>query len=250
MPSSWTPSSRSPTARPPQRYLDSGNYLWNSGIFMLRAGVWLELIERYRPEILAACRLGLRPVTRDMDFFRVDAEAFRACPSDSIDYAVMEPYAADAGSNVLVIPLDAGWSTSVPGRPCGRSAATMTPATRSAATSSRTARQGNLINAQHRMVAAVGVTTWWSSRPPTRCWSPTRSERRTSRRSPTFSSSRGAARAATTAACTAPGAPTSRSTSATGSRSSASPSSPGRRCRCRCTTTARSTGSWCAARRA
>jgi mannose-1-phosphate guanylyltransferase/mannose-6-phosphate isomerase len=140
-----------------QRYLDSGNYLWNSGIFMLRAGVWLELIERFRPDILTACRAACAEGRRDMDFFRVDADAFRSCPSDSIDYAVMEPYSADAGSNLRVIPLDAGWSDvgawsslwEVSGHDDAGNAVRGDVFTHDAA--------GNLINAQHRMVAAVGV---------------------------------------------------------------------------------------------
>lgn len=89
-------------------YLTSGDYLWNSGIFMLRASLWLDLLDRFQPAILqtaqAACAGGLL----DGDFLHLDAEAFAGCPSNSIDYAVMEPLAAAGDDNLVVVPLDAG----------------------------------------------------------------------------------------------------------------------------------------------
>jgi len=91
-------------------YVASGAYLWNSGIFVLTARRWLELIERYRPDIALACQRAMAGARADLDFCRLDAEAFRTCPSDSIDYAVMEPLSAQAAGDVLVLPLDAGWS--------------------------------------------------------------------------------------------------------------------------------------------
>jgi len=95
-----------------QRYLDSGNYLWNSGIFMMRASVWLELIEQYQPDIAEACRASFAKGERDGDFFRVDAKSFEQSPSDSIDYAVMEKLSEEkeASSKAIVLPLSAGWS--------------------------------------------------------------------------------------------------------------------------------------------
>jgi mannose-1-phosphate guanylyltransferase/mannose-6-phosphate isomerase len=95
-----------------KNYVESGQYLWNSGIFVARASVWLEKIERYRPDISAACRDAFIQANRDADFFRPEREAFSSCPSDSIDYAVMEPLTADAasGAELVVVPLDAGWS--------------------------------------------------------------------------------------------------------------------------------------------
>jgi len=89
-----------------QEYVASGNYLWNSGMFMMRASVWLDQINRFRPDILAACRKALEGATSDHDFCRLDKAAFSACPSDSIDYAVMEK----VESLGVVVPLDAGWS--------------------------------------------------------------------------------------------------------------------------------------------
>jgi len=92
-----------------EAYLSEGNYLWNSGIFMLQASYWLELIGRYAPAMLEAVQRAYRGGQEDLDFFRVDAEAFEQSPSDSIDYAVMEPLARE-GDACVVVPLDAGWS--------------------------------------------------------------------------------------------------------------------------------------------
>ncbi len=100
-------------------YLAQGDYLWNSGIFMLRASVWLAAIGVCRADILAACTAAWSGVARDGDFARVDKQAFAACPSDSIDYAVMERITSNsrAGTDTIaglplgvVIPLQAGWS--------------------------------------------------------------------------------------------------------------------------------------------
>lgn len=88
-----------------QEYLASGSYFWNSGMFMFRASRYLEELESYRPDILAACRAALAGGSQDMHFTRVDETAFAACPDDSVDYAVMEK-TADA----VMVPLDAGWS--------------------------------------------------------------------------------------------------------------------------------------------
>lgn len=88
-----------------ERYLASGDYLWNSGMFMFRASRFLAELEQHRPDILACCRKAAAAPQTDLDFVRIDAEAFKACPEDSIDYAVMEK--TDAA---VVTPLDAGWS--------------------------------------------------------------------------------------------------------------------------------------------
>ena len=88
-----------------QEYLASGNYYWNSGMFMFRASRYLEELERFQPEILTACRQALDAGQQDIHFTRVDATAFSACPEDSIDYAVMEKT-----EHAIMVPLDAGWS--------------------------------------------------------------------------------------------------------------------------------------------
>lgn len=88
-----------------QGYLSSGAYFWNSGMFMFRASRYLQELDHFRPDILAACRKALAGGSQDMHFIRVDQAEFAACPEDSIDYAVMEK-TADA----VMVPLDAGWS--------------------------------------------------------------------------------------------------------------------------------------------
>jgi mannose-1-phosphate guanylyltransferase/mannose-6-phosphate isomerase len=95
-----------------ERYLDSGEYLWNSGLFIVKASVWRNAIAICRPDILAACETALSGAACDGDFVRVTKTAFAACPADSIDYAVMEPIAAGTAGlpSAAVIPLSAGWS--------------------------------------------------------------------------------------------------------------------------------------------
>lgn len=88
-----------------EQYVASGEYYWNSGMFLFKASRYLRELEALQPAILAACRTALEKASRDSDFIRLDADAFAASPSNSIDYAVMEK-TADAA----VVPLDAGWN--------------------------------------------------------------------------------------------------------------------------------------------
>jgi mannose-1-phosphate guanylyltransferase / mannose-6-phosphate isomerase len=104
-----------PDLQTAQSYLDAGTYLWNSGIFMMKASVWLAAIGHFRADILSACVAAFDKGSTDGEFVRVDAALFSQCPSDSIDYAVMEKLTANlAGTAKLppgvVIPLAAGWS--------------------------------------------------------------------------------------------------------------------------------------------
>jgi mannose-1-phosphate guanylyltransferase/mannose-6-phosphate isomerase len=95
-----------------ETYLASGQYLWNGGIFVIKASVWLAKIEQCRHDIAAACLKAFEGRQQDQDFLRPDKAAFAACPSDSIDYAVMEPL-TQPGTNageVAVVPLNACWS--------------------------------------------------------------------------------------------------------------------------------------------
>jgi len=87
------------------RYVEEGDYYWNSGIFLMHTQRWLEEIGRFRPDILEACSTAMERGTEDSDFYRVNRPAFQGCPSDSIDYAVMEKTA-----NAVVVPFSAGWS--------------------------------------------------------------------------------------------------------------------------------------------
>jgi mannose-1-phosphate guanylyltransferase/mannose-6-phosphate isomerase len=86
-------------------YIEAGDYYWNSGIFLMRADRWLEEIGKQRADILDCCRQALEQCAQDSDFLRVNKPAFVACPSDSIDYAVMEKT-----DRAVVVPLSAGWS--------------------------------------------------------------------------------------------------------------------------------------------
>ena len=86
-------------------YVASGDYYWNSGMFLFRAGRYLEELRKYRPDIFDACENAMSMADPDLDFVRVDEEAFLACPEESVDYAVME-HTADA----VVMPMNAGWS--------------------------------------------------------------------------------------------------------------------------------------------
>ncbi|WP_390894002.1 mannose-1-phosphate guanylyltransferase/mannose-6-phosphate isomerase [Photorhabdus temperata] len=88
-----------------EQYLQSGEYYWNSGMFLFRASRFLDELKAFRPDIHSACVAAVGTVNPDLDFVRVDKSAFLACPSESIDYAVMEK-TADA----VVVPLSAGWS--------------------------------------------------------------------------------------------------------------------------------------------
>ncbi|MFM2482025.1 mannose-1-phosphate guanylyltransferase/mannose-6-phosphate isomerase [Celerinatantimonas sp. YJH-8] len=88
-----------------QNYLESGDYFWNSGMFLFKASRYIEELRRYRPDILSVCENALLHTKNDLDFIRLDADIFAECPDESIDYAVME-HTQDA----VVIPMDAGWS--------------------------------------------------------------------------------------------------------------------------------------------
>ena len=94
-----------------ERYVADGGYFWNSGMFVLRASTWLDALARYRADIFAASEVAFRTGVADAAFLRFDAAAFAAMPSESIDYAVMEPASrADSGIALKMVPLDAGWS--------------------------------------------------------------------------------------------------------------------------------------------
>lgn len=88
-----------------QRYLESGEYFWNSGIFLFQASAILAELEHSAPEILAACQQALHDGRIERDFLWLDASSFARCPANSLDYAVMEKTAQAA-----VLPLTAGWS--------------------------------------------------------------------------------------------------------------------------------------------
>ncbi len=141
-----------PDAATARRYVESGEYLWNSGMFMMLVSVWLEELERQRGDILAACAESYAHGAVDSDFFRVERDAFLLCPSDSIDYAVME-----RTRRAVVVPMDAGWSD------IGAWSALWAISKQDDSGNvihgdvCTLGTQGSLLLAQHRLLAVVGV---------------------------------------------------------------------------------------------
>lgn len=94
-----------PSLETARRYLRDGGYLWNSGMFLFRADSYLDELKTYRPDVLAACESAITGANQDMDFIRIDEEAFKQCPDKSIDHAIMEHT-----ERAIVFPLNVGWS--------------------------------------------------------------------------------------------------------------------------------------------
>ena len=214
-----------PDAATAERYVASGEYYWNSGMFLFRASCYLAELERLQPAMLTACRQALDKAGRDMDFIRLDRDTFTACPSDSIDYAVMEKTAAG-----VVVPLDAGWSD------VGSWSALWEISEQDA---EGNAHHGDVIElncrntyayGDKRLIAMIGlddvivVETDDAVLVGHRATTSSRS-----RTSSPSSSATSAPRPPGTARSTARGAPTTPSTAASVSRSNASPSSPAAR---------------------
>ena len=96
-----------PNAQLAAGYVESG-YLWNSGMFLVRADCYLQELNNFRPDIYLACEKAMANIQQDLDFLRVDRAEFEVCADESIDYAVMEPLAKTG--QVVVAPLNAGWN--------------------------------------------------------------------------------------------------------------------------------------------
>ena len=94
-----------PDLQTASRFVESGQYFWNSGMFLFKASSLLAELKRFAPDIVECSELAINKAQRDLDFIRLDKDAFASCPSDSIDYAVMEKSA-----NAVMVPLNAGWS--------------------------------------------------------------------------------------------------------------------------------------------
>ena len=94
-----------PNQQEAEKLFHAKNYLWNSGMFMFKASVYLEELAKYEPEILSICKKSLVEENKDIDFIRINNKVFLNCPEISIDYAIMEHTLRG-----LVVPLDAGWS--------------------------------------------------------------------------------------------------------------------------------------------
>ena len=88
-----------------REYLVSGEYYWNSGMFLFKASTYLAELKVHSPDMFSACEQAMTDPQTDLDFIRVDKGAFEACPDDSVDYAVMEKT-----SQAVVVPMDCGWS--------------------------------------------------------------------------------------------------------------------------------------------
>ncbi len=133
-------------------YLKDGGYDWNSGMFVFRASVYLDAMQTHAPAILDACRAAMAGVESDAYFLRPERTAFEACPSDSIDYAVMEKT-----DRAAVVPLDAGWND------IGSWSAIWEAQDKDADGNALTgdvlqvASKNSIVSAQKRLVAIVGV---------------------------------------------------------------------------------------------
>lgn len=135
-----------------QAYIESGDYFWNSGMFLFRADRLLATLAEYQPKILAACQTALAHPNHDLDFIRLDVVAFAAAPAISIDYAVMEKT-----RDAVVIPLDAGWNDV--GAWSAVWEVSQQDAQQNVLRGDTLTHQahGNLVHAEHRLVALVGV---------------------------------------------------------------------------------------------
>ncbi len=133
-------------------YLESGDYYWNSGMFMFRASTYLTELEKFNPEMLAHCRQAAANMIDDIGFLRLDSDAFAACESDSIDYAVMEKTGL-----ACVVPMDAGWSD------IGSWSSLWEQGTKDSSGNSThgdvmtSDTEGSFVHSESRLVAAVGV---------------------------------------------------------------------------------------------
>jgi mannose-1-phosphate guanylyltransferase/mannose-6-phosphate isomerase len=135
-----------------ERFVASGTYLWNASIFLFRASAYLEELEKYAPDVLAQAAAALTQGRRDLDFLRLDRDAFAKCPSISIDYAVME-----RTKRAAVVPADIGWSD------VGSWSVLWERGSKDANGNVATGDviiedgRGNLIRSDSRLVAALGV---------------------------------------------------------------------------------------------
>ena len=142
-----------PDAATAQSYLDSGEYYWNSGIFLFRADRYLDVLGRLAPDIAEPACAAVDGAAGDLDFIRLEADAFARCRADSIDYALMEKT-----SDGAVIPLAAGWNDiGAWDALCRSASADFSDNTRSGDTIAHDCTN-SLIRAESRLVAAIGLT--------------------------------------------------------------------------------------------
>ena len=145
-----------PDAATAAAYLAEGGYFWNGGIFVLRASTWLQALQRFRPDILAATRTAFEGRSTDALFVRPDKAAFEAVPAESVDYAVLEK-CPGSGVDIRMLPLDAGWNDlgawdavwQVTGKDDQGNAATGDVLLHDS--------QRTLVHATHRLVGVIGL---------------------------------------------------------------------------------------------
>ena len=141
-----------PTEAVAAEYVQSGDYLWNSGMFLFGAATYLEELRRFAPAIADACKASIAEASVDLDFLRLDRDAFTECPKDSIDCAVMEKT-----DRAVVVPLDAGWSDVGSFGALFDVLAKDTNGNAFAGDVIAVDTRNSLISAENRLVTAVGV---------------------------------------------------------------------------------------------
>jgi len=141
-----------PDLKTAQSYLEQGHYLWNSGMFVFKASVLMDELNAQSPDIVSSVKSAINNAKKDLDFIRLDEQAFSSSPSNSIDYALMEK-----SDNVVVVPLNAKWNDigswnalyDIGDKDSHGNVIKGDVITRSTS--------GTYINAHHRMVATIGV---------------------------------------------------------------------------------------------
>lgn len=141
-----------PDAQRAAQLVESGDYLWNSGMFLLRASTYLNQLKRLQPAMLEACEEAVNRAHHDLDFLRLGEEAFRHCPADSIDYAVMEHC-----EHAAVVSLDAQWSDIGSFDSLWAALETDSAGNSAKGNAWLTDTQDSLVIAEHRLVATLGV---------------------------------------------------------------------------------------------
>ena len=135
-----------------EEYLASGDYYWNSGMFMFRAQAYLDELEKFSPDTVAHCRDAVAEMSEDIGFLRLNADAFAKCEPDSIDYAVMEKT-----DLACVVPMDAGWSDIGSWSSLWEQGNKDNSGNSTHGDVMMTDTEGSFIHAESRLVATVGV---------------------------------------------------------------------------------------------
>lgn len=141
-----------PNLEDARRYVESGQYVWNSGMFLFRADTYLQALRHFEPEMYESCNASMEQVAIDLDFLRPDSESFSRSPSNSIDYAVME-----RTDDAIVVPFQAGWSDVGSWSSLQEARALDVDGNALSGDVVQMACRNSLISAESRLVAAVGL---------------------------------------------------------------------------------------------